>query len=262
MAVKGKGMIVVKAPAKKVNAAKPASIKKSATKAGEKVAKVASTSKAGLKTAPKPTVKPAAPKPIVKPAANPASQKKALPTAAKKSPAVNAKGVAQKSPAANAKGAAQKSSKPTISRQPKSEPQKAPAKKVATKGQVATKNQAGHNVPKAKAPTTKRHIVVSYKKLQPELLKQLKEKYPTGWDDYVIKINKNPAEFFYAVMLETPDTSYLIKVDVKVDARPKDDEDILDSVIGSVVDSSDDSITSTDDTEEEDLLADEDNTNL
>ncbi len=63
----------------------------------------------------------------------------------------------------------------------------------------------------------KKRLVVSYKNLQPEVLELVKEKYPKGYSDYVIKVDKGNGEFFYAITLDTDDTSYLIKVDVKID---------------------------------------------
>ena len=67
---------------------------------------------------------------------------------------------------------------------------------------------------------TRKRVAISYKNLSPELLEEVKKKYPNGWADHMIRIDRSPTDFFYAIMLETEDTSYLIKVDVKVDATP------------------------------------------
>jgi len=72
---------------------------------------------------------------------------------------------------------------------------------------------------------TKKRVAISYKNLSPELLEEVKKKYPHGWTDHMIRIDKSPTDFFYAIMLETADTSYLIKVDVKVDAAGQVEED-------------------------------------
>ena len=72
---------------------------------------------------------------------------------------------------------------------------------------------------------TKKRVAISYKNLSPELLEEVKKKYPYGWTDHMIRIDKSPTDFFYAIMLETEDTSYLIKVDVKVDAAGQIEED-------------------------------------
>jgi hypothetical protein len=73
--------------------------------------------------------------------------------------------------------------------------------------------------------TNKKRVVISYKNLTPELQEAVKKKYPHGWTDSMIRIDKSPTEFFYAIMLETDDISYLIKVDVKVDSNVEEEED-------------------------------------
>ncbi len=67
--------------------------------------------------------------------------------------------------------------------------------------------------------------VVSYKNLSAELREEVRKKYPFGYTDHMIRIDKGPGDFFYAIVLETEDTSYLIKVDVKVDDQVEEEED-------------------------------------
>lgn len=72
----------------------------------------------------------------------------------------------------------------------------------------------------------KKRVVTSYKNLSPEILEEVKKKYPNGWNDFVLKVEKPTGDFFYAITLDTLDVSYLIKVDVKIDNRIKgEDED-------------------------------------
>lgn len=71
----------------------------------------------------------------------------------------------------------------------------------------------------------KKKLVISYKNLTPELITLVKKKYPYGYLNSVIKVTKPNNEFFYAITLDTDDTSYLIKVNVKIDTKPKDDDD-------------------------------------
>ena len=71
----------------------------------------------------------------------------------------------------------------------------------------------------------KRRVVVSYKNLSAELREEVRKKYPIGYTDHMIRIDKGPGDFFYAIVLETEDTSYLIKVDVKVDDQVEEEED-------------------------------------
>lgn len=71
----------------------------------------------------------------------------------------------------------------------------------------------------------KKKLVISYKNLTPELLALVKLKYPTGYQNHVIKVTKPNNEFFHAITLDTEEASYLIKVNVKIDTKPKDDDD-------------------------------------
>ena len=64
----------------------------------------------------------------------------------------------------------------------------------------------------------KKRIVTSYEKLKPEVKQLLRERYPDGFQDDVMKINKGPDSYFHAVTLDTPEISYLIKVEVKIDS--------------------------------------------
>ena len=64
----------------------------------------------------------------------------------------------------------------------------------------------------------KRRIVVNYNQLEPRLIELLNEKYPLGWRNFIIKVEKGNGDFFHAIMLDTEDVSYLIKVQVKVDS--------------------------------------------
>ena len=105
-----------------------------------------------------------------------------------------------------------------------------------------------------KNTTPKKRLVVSYKNLKPEILELVKEKYPKGYSDYVIKVDKGNGEFFYAITLDTEDTSYLIKVDVKIDMNTDDvEKDLFGSDNGGGDDftESDDAADFADDVEDE-----------
>ncbi|MDR2890834.1 MAG: hypothetical protein LBV18_04440 [Alistipes sp.] len=73
--------------------------------------------------------------------------------------------------------------------------------------------------------TTKKRLIVSFHNLSPELQEELKRQYPLGYTDKMIRIEKGPGDFFYAVLLETADINYLVKVDVKIDDDPEEEED-------------------------------------
>ena len=74
----------------------------------------------------------------------------------------------------------------------------------------------------------KKRLGVSYQNLSEELLDALKKRYPTGYGDSVMKINGPNDKVFYAVMLDTPDASYLVKVDVKIDSVGEETEEKAD----------------------------------
>lgn len=73
--------------------------------------------------------------------------------------------------------------------------------------------------------SNKKRLIVSYHNLSPELQDELKRQYPLGFTDKMIRIEKGPGDFFYAVLLETPGVNYLVKVDVKIDDDVEEEED-------------------------------------
>ena len=75
------------------------------------------------------------------------------------------------------------------------------------------------------APSTKKRLVVSLKNMTPELQEEVKAAYPAGFADYMMRIPKPNGEFFFAVPFETEEISYLVKIDVKIDEAPTDDDD-------------------------------------
>lgn len=101
------------------------------------------------------------------------------------------------------------------------------------------------------ATGTKRRLVVSFKNLSPELMAELKEKYPHGYIDYmdeIMKVTKPDGTYFHAITLDLPDTVYLVKVDVKVD----DYDEVEKVIFGGGGDSGDPDFPETDtDTDDE-----------
>ena len=47
-----------------------------------------------------------------------------------------------------------------------------------------------------------------------ELQEKLRQQYPNGYTESMIRIDKGQGNFFYAVVLETEDINYLVKVDI------------------------------------------------
>ncbi len=64
--------------------------------------------------------------------------------------------------------------------------------------------------------------VINYQNLTSDLLELLHKKYPDGYQNHVIKVTTPKNDSFYGVTLDTSDTSYLIKVPVKIDTNPEE----------------------------------------
>ncbi len=63
----------------------------------------------------------------------------------------------------------------------------------------------------------KKNVIVHFNNITPEVLEAVHIKYPDGYQDHVFKVTKPNNDFFYAITVDTQDTSYLIKIDVKID---------------------------------------------
>jgi hypothetical protein len=78
-----------------------------------------------------------------------------------------------------------------------------------------------------------KRVIVDFKKLTPEVLKLLVEKYPDGYgDDDVINFKNLKGESIEAVEVSTDDTKYLVKISSKLEhtmANYDEDEDDSDN---------------------------------
>ena len=92
----------------------------------------------------------------------------------------------------------------------------------------------------AKEIKSKKRLVTSINNLTDDLQAELKIKYPDGFTEHMIRIEKGFNDFFYAVTLETEDISYLVKVNVKIDDtvedEDNDDKDYFDDEIKNAED--------------------------
>jgi hypothetical protein len=72
-----------------------------------------------------------------------------------------------------------------------------------------------------------KRVIVDFKKLTPEILALLVEKYPHGYDDgNVISFKNAKNELIEAVEVVTEDTKYLVKVSTKLEQTMENyDED-------------------------------------
>ncbi|MGB5943252.1 MAG: hypothetical protein WBG71_10245 [Leeuwenhoekiella sp.] len=78
-----------------------------------------------------------------------------------------------------------------------------------------------------------RRVIVDFKKLTPEILAMLVDKYPYGYDDdQIIKFKNAKNELIEAVEVRTEDTIYLVKVSKKLENSmenyDEDDYDVAD----------------------------------
>lgn len=77
----------------------------------------------------------------------------------------------------------------------------------------------------AKQNMAKKHIVTSFHNLPSELQEAVKEKYPLGFTDAMMRVDKPNGDFFYAVPFDTDEVAYLVKIDVRIDDGSQDDSD-------------------------------------
>lgn len=63
-----------------------------------------------------------------------------------------------------------------------------------------------------------KRVIVDFKKLTPEVLKLLVERYPEGYDDLnVISFKNASGETIEAVEVSTQETKYLVKISAKLE---------------------------------------------
>ncbi|WP_228238049.1 DNA primase [Allomuricauda sp. M10] len=113
-----------------------------------------------------------------------------------------------------------------------------------------------------------RRVIVDYKKLTPEVLKLLVEKYPDGYgDNDVITFRNLKGELIEAVEVSTDDTKYLVKISLKLEHSmanyDEDEDDDLDTEDLGKIPGNDDDFSGSDgddvDTDDDDDRDDVDN---
>jgi hypothetical protein len=105
-----------------------------------------------------------------------------------------------------------------------------------------------------------KRVIVDYKKLTPEVLKLLVEKFPDGYgDNDVINFRNLKGELIEAVEVSTDDTKYLVKISSKLEhsmANFDEDEDDDDSIdtedIGKIPGNDDDDFSDSDSDDDDD----------
>jgi hypothetical protein len=64
----------------------------------------------------------------------------------------------------------------------------------------------------------KKRVIKNIDTISDEVREAIRAKYPDGWGNHVQRVNKGNNEFFHAITVDTADTSYMIRVNVKVDS--------------------------------------------
>lgn len=82
-----------------------------------------------------------------------------------------------------------------------------------------------------------KRVIVDFKKLTPEILALLVERYPDGYDDdHIISFRNHHNDLIEAVEVTTHDTKYLVKVSSKLAVTMENyDEDDLDNKVPDAV---------------------------
>ena len=70
----------------------------------------------------------------------------------------------------------------------------------------------------------KKNLIVSYKSLSEELKEVFKEQYPDGYSDFLQRFEKPNGDVIFVAPMETEDTVYMVKFDVKIDTTYADDD--------------------------------------
>ncbi len=80
----------------------------------------------------------------------------------------------------------------------------------------------------------KKRLVTSFQNLTPEMQSLVQEKYPLGFSDAMMRIDKPNGDFFYAVPFETDEINYLVKINVKIDDSANLEKDLFSDDIKEV----------------------------
>lgn len=85
----------------------------------------------------------------------------------------------------------------------------------------------------ANPTTAKKHIVTSFRNLSPEMQAAVKVKYPLGFTEAMMRVDKPNGDFFYAIPFDTDEVAYMLKIDVKIDdnSQEEDEKDYYDDDI-------------------------------
>lgn len=109
----------------------------------------------------------------------------------------------------------------------------------------------------------KKRSIVDYSNVTPEILEALNSRYPYGFEGKTVKFKNSKGETITAVPVETDDSSYLVKIGSKLEAKMEaylndDDDDDYDDDDDNFVEKSGASKIKMDDVPEDDDDEEED----
>lgn len=76
----------------------------------------------------------------------------------------------------------------------------------------------------------KKRIIKDYNQMPPEILVQLKNRYPNGYQEYVLRFNNAKGELISALPFETDEIFYLVKINTSGGYHIVDEEDLTDDL--------------------------------
>ncbi len=86
----------------------------------------------------------------------------------------------------------------------------------------------------------KKRLVKNYEALTPEILEDLKAKYPNGYEQHLIKYTDKDGKFVSALPFDTEEAYYLIRMTIqeakRIDSAEYDDDDAIRSDMDIEVD--------------------------
>jgi hypothetical protein len=75
----------------------------------------------------------------------------------------------------------------------------------------------------------KKKIIVNHHDASSEVLEAIQKQYPTGWSERIIRVDLAPDKYFNAIIVETNDATYLVKVPMKKDKKIEKIEEELET---------------------------------
>ncbi len=76
----------------------------------------------------------------------------------------------------------------------------------------------------------KKRIIKDYDQMPQEILLQLKDRFPQGYQEHLLRFNNASGEMISALPFETDDISYLVRMDISGSYHLFDEEGVVDEL--------------------------------